>query len=57
MMNENITTLKQESCIEEATKAFFRYGFRSLPVIYKDNKMVGIVSQRDVMKLTLHFLE
>ncbi len=57
IMNKNIITLKKESSIGEATKMFTRYGFRSLPVIDKDNKIVGIVSQRDIMKLTLHFSE
>jgi magnesium transporter len=57
IMNKNIITLKKESSIGEATKMFSRYGFRSLPVIDEDKKMVGIVSQRDIAKLTLHFLE
>ena len=57
VMNRNVITLKKESSIGEATKMFSIYGFRSLPVIDKDNKIVGIVSQRDIMKLTLHFLE
>jgi len=36
---------------------FSKYGFGSLPVIDNDNKIVGVVRQRDVAKLTLHFLE
>ena len=57
IMNKNIITLKKGGSIGEATKMFSRYGFRSLPVIDENNKIVGIVSQRDIMKLTLHFLE
>ena len=57
IMNKNVITLKKESSIGEATKMFSRYGFRSLPVIDKDNKIVGVVRHRDVAKLTLHFLE
>jgi magnesium transporter len=57
IINKNVITLKKESSIGEATKMFSRYGFRSLPVVDKDNRIVGIVSQRDIMKLTLHFLE
>jgi magnesium transporter len=57
IMNKNVITLKEESSIGEATKMFSRYGFRSLPVTDKDNKIVGVVRQRDVAKLTLHFLE
>lgn len=57
IMNKNVITLEKESSIGEATKMFSRYGFRSLPVIDNDNKLVGVVRHRDVAKLTLHFLE
>lgn len=57
IMNKNVITLKKESSIGEATKMFSRYGFRSIPVTDEDNRIVGVVSQRDVAKLTLHFLE
>lgn len=57
IMNKNIITLEKESSIGEATKAFSRYGFRSLPVTDIDDKIIGIVRQRDVMRLTLHFFE
>jgi magnesium transporter len=57
IMNKNIITLEKESSIGETTKMFSRYGFASLPVIDDDNKIVGVVRQRDVVKLTLHFLE
>ena len=57
IMNKNVITLDKESSIGETTKMFSRYGFRSLPVTDNDNKIVGVVSQRDVVKLTLHFSE
>jgi CBS domain-containing protein/sporulation protein YlmC with PRC-barrel domain len=57
IMNKNVITLDKESSIGEATKMFSRYGFRSLPVTDNDHKIVGVVSQRDVVKLTLHFSE
>ena len=57
VMNKSVIALKPESSIAEATAMFSRYGFRSLPVTDKENKIVGVVSQRDVAKLTLHFLE
>lgn len=57
IMNKNIITLEKECSIGEAIKAFSRYGFRSLPVTDNEDKIVGIVSQRDVAKLTLHFFE
>lgn len=57
IMNKSVITLKEESSIGEATRIFSRYGFRSLPVTDKENKIVGVVCQRDVAKLTLHFSE
>jgi len=57
IMNKNVITLKKESSIRKAMKMFSRYGFRSLPVTDNDNKIVGVVSQRDIVKLTLHFSE
>ena len=57
IMNKNVITLDKESSIGEATEMFSRYGFRSLPVTDNDDKIVGVVSQRDVVKLTLHFSE
>ncbi len=57
IMNKNVITLDKESSIGEATKMFSRYDFRSLPVMDNDNKIVGVVSQRDIVKLTLHFSE
>jgi magnesium transporter len=57
VMNKNVITLKKDNSITEATKMFSKYGFGSLPVIDNDSKIVGVVKQRDVAKLTLHFLE
>lgn len=57
IMNKNVITLIKGSSIGEATKMFSRYGFRSLPVVDNDNKIVGVVRHRDLAKLTLHFLE
>jgi magnesium transporter len=57
IMNKSVITLKPESSIGDATAMFSRYGFRSLPVTNKENRIVGVISQRDVAKLTLHFLE
>ena len=56
IMIKTVITLRKESSIGEATTMFSRYGFRSLPIIDQDNKIVGVVSQRDVSKLTRHFL-
>lgn len=57
VMNKSVITLEPESSIGEATAMFSRYGFRSLPVTTNEDKMVGVLRQRDVAKLTLHFLE
>jgi predicted transcriptional regulator len=41
-MNKSVITLKEERSIGEVTMMFSRYGFRSLPVTNKDNKIVGV---------------
>jgi magnesium transporter len=48
IMIKTVITLRKESSIGEATMMFSRYGFRSLPITD--------ISQRDVAKLTRHFL-
>jgi Mg/Co/Ni transporter MgtE len=57
IMVKSVVTLKEESTLGEASAMFSRYDFRALPVIDKDDKMVGVVRYRDVTKLTHHFLE
>ena len=57
VMIENVITLSTESTLKEAAKEFARYGFRSIPVIDEENRLVGVIPYRDVMNLTHQFVE
>jgi CBS domain-containing protein len=36
---------------------FDRYEFRAIPIVDGDEKVVGVITFRDVMRLTHHFIE
>jgi len=57
IMVENVISLSNSSTLKEAAKEFGRYGFRALPVIDDENRLVGVIPYRDVMNLTHHFIE
>ena len=57
VMLENVITLSTGSTLKEAAQEFGRYGFRALPVIDDENRLVGVIPYRDVMNLTHHFVE
>ena len=49
---EVITVSKNEN-LDQLTAKFLRYNFHTLPVIDIDNKVLGIVSYEDLMKIFL----
>ncbi len=57
VMLENVITLKADSTLKEAAREFARYGFRSIPVVDEENRLIGVVPYRDVMNLTHQFVE
>jgi magnesium transporter len=57
IMIENVITLSTESTLKEAAKEFARYGFRSVPVVDEENRLVGVIPYRDVMNLAHQFVE
>jgi CBS domain-containing protein len=57
VMIENVITLSTENTLKEAAKEFARYGFRSIPVVDEENRLVGVIPYRDVMNLTHQFIE
>jgi Mg/Co/Ni transporter MgtE len=56
-MIENVISLKPSSTLKEASELFNRYDFRAIPVTDDDHRIVGVVTYRDIMKLTHHFIE
>jgi magnesium transporter len=57
LMIENVISLRPSSTLKEASDLFNRYDFRAIPVTDDDHRIVGVVTYRDVMKLTHHFIE
>jgi magnesium transporter len=57
IMISNVIALKVTSTLKEASALFSRYGFRALPVVDDEGKLVGVVPFRDVMSLGHLFFE
>jgi magnesium transporter len=57
VMLENVISLSTDSTLKEAAREFARYGFRSIPVVDDENRLVGVIPYRDVMNLTHQFVE
>jgi CBS domain-containing protein len=57
IMSENVISLNAESTLKEASQEFERYGFRAIPVVDEENRLVGALPYRAVMNLTHQFIE
>lgn len=57
IMVENVVTLDPDSTLRKASELFARYDFRALPVTSPENKILGVVTYRDVMGLKHRFVE
>jgi Mg/Co/Ni transporter MgtE len=57
VMYNVVTSLKPTSTLREASAKFTRYGFRAIPVVDDDGKILGVVPYRDMMNLKHRFLE
>ena len=51
IMTKNVISLEKETPISQALKALFDNNISSIPVVEKDNTLVGILSERDMLKL------
>jgi Mg/Co/Ni transporter MgtE len=57
VMVEHVIALRPDSTLHEAAQLFARYGFRALPISDEAEKMLGVVTYRDVMGLQHRFVE
>jgi magnesium transporter len=57
VMVTNTIALGPDSTLKEASELFARYDFRALPITDENERIMGVVPYRDVMKLTHHFVE
>lgn len=56
VMIQNVISLAQDSTLKKASEYFSRYNFRALPIIDKDNKILGVVKYRDIMGLKHRYI-
>jgi len=57
IMVRSFIALKTTNTLKEASVTFSRYGYRALPVVDDEGKLVGVVPFRDVMNLGHLFFE
>ncbi len=57
VMVDNIVSLTDASTLKEASDMFARYSFRAIPVTDKTDKILGVVTYRDIRNLKHRFLE
>ncbi len=56
VMIQNVISLAQDSTLRKASEYFARYNFRALPITDKDNKIMGVVTYRDIMGLRHRYI-
>ena len=56
IMRKDVYTVSPESAVEEAAHIMYTNNIGSLPVVDKDNSLVGIVTQTDIFKLLVILL-
>ena len=56
IMSTSVISFKSGDSLAEVADAFDRYSFRAIPVTDEDERMVGIISYRDVMSLKHKFI-
>jgi len=49
IMSKGLITLPEEFLFTQAWQKFQQYRFRHFPVVNKDNKLIGIISDRDML--------
>jgi CBS domain-containing protein/uncharacterized protein YrrD len=57
VMVENVISLDPDSTLKEASEMFDRYDFRALPITDDNDKILGVITYRDVMNLKHRFIE
>lgn len=56
IMNTKIITLTSENTLIDASKNFARYLFRAIPIVDKNEVILGVIPYRDIMNLSHRFL-
>jgi len=53
IMKKNVITVRENENLDQLTAKFVKYNFHTLPVIDNNNRVLGIVSYEDLMKVFL----
>ena len=53
IMKKNVVTVSEDENLDQLTAKFIKYNFHTLPVTDCNNKVLGIVSYEDLMKVFL----
>ena len=56
IMTETVVSFKPETTLREAYEIFIRYGFRAIPVVDSQQKIVGTVPEKDIINLRHRFI-
>ncbi len=51
IMTKNVISLEKETPVSQALKVLFDNNISSIPVVEEDNTLVGILSEKDMLKL------
>jgi len=51
IMATNMVVLEETESVADARRLFARYGFRAIPVVDADKRLLGVIPYRDVMQL------
>ena len=50
-MKKKIVTVKRSTTLRELVGIFGKFTFHTLPVVEKDNKLVGVVALEDIVRV------
>ena len=54
IMKKNVVTVSEDENLDQLTAKFIKYNFHTIPVTDSNNKVLGIVSYEDLMKIFHH---
>jgi acetoin utilization protein AcuB len=57
IMVKDVMTLSPDASVAEAVALFLNYKFRCVPIVDNARKVVGILTETDLMKLLNHIVE
>lgn len=56
LMRKDVALLHMEDSVEFAAYQFYKYDYPSFPVVDKDNRLVGIISKKDIFRAFIEIM-